>query len=344
MHPLPNSQPVVHLHWIRETSARGLAAPVSETLTSLDGLPDSVRNLVRTAKLPEVEIQLPLSRSADTRESDWTWTRTGHTFHARHEEDGPDAQAHLLAVILAIQAATCSEVPVTICAPGLPAGPFGGWASAQHICRSGGGLLAAPAERTRTYSAAYRPLSLRVQALLRSWLPATLLADPVSLASRNAAWPLLVWSAASPVTGEHVDRLAIDPLDSGLIRRALHGAAPRLESLLAVAERHAPEPVRHAYSPSKAGAILAEARRASQRLRPWFAAESRLVTALAGYLSRIPAWKSQSAQDSARLYRDVRIAWQEVESLLRKPPFRDAATGLPAHLLLESVRVLEALD
>ncbi len=336
-----DAAPQVHLHWVRETPSRGLELPVSSTLTSLDGLPPSARQAVAAAAplAPDgaVELHLPPAGKSSLLPSgplSFQSPAPGRLHAVAGFDQTPDATlAFQQAVVLALRAISADSTPLSI---------FSG----SDLVPVSSGLSSAPAERSRRYASVYKTMSLRLQEAIRAAALPVLL-PTLDWDNRSLTLPLLVWAAAKPVVGEHVDQLAVDVLDGDSVRRSFRGLAPRLAPLLAslrdsLAARRAPDSLLAVYAPARASAITDQFRRQSRLVHLLFSNERRLITSLVHFLSRIPDWRDSHHADPAAAYREIRSAWARVEGHTRDFYRRCPCLQLGPIVLAEALRSLQS--
>ena len=346
----------VHLHWVRETPSRALELPVSRTLHSLDSLPECVQNAVRATGLPELELHLPPFVAATVSYEDWCdglrfrQDAAGRLIASSANDSDPLATMALhQAMTLIFRAIANEETPLTIVAEPGPSAILRQPLAARHVCLPGGGLAAAPAERSRHYDRTYKAISLALQAAIRDSLPPAHVESIAQFEDRQHVHSLLAWSAAAPVVGRTVDQLGLDIFNARMLKRAFDGVpgrlAPRLAEVREILVRHgAPKLIRNSYSPSKAGHISRHCRERSRFLNLLFMNEFRLISAFVHFCTRIGSWRERGGQKPKRVYREAREAWAEVEVHIRGFYQRHRHSAIGSVLLLEAVRVLEAVD
>jgi len=91
-----------------------------------------------------------------------------------------------------------------------------------------------PSERESIFFEAFRPVSTAVQAMLRTWLPASWFAELKQYRNITTAYPLLVYAATKPFHGRPRGQYTYDDLDDALVSRAFRSAARRLPRMLDV--------------------------------------------------------------------------------------------------------------
>lgn len=351
------ADPQVHLHWVRETPSRGLDLPVSSTLQTLDALPPCARAAIRATGLDTVELHLPPYRplaapylNAWFASLSFRQDAAGRLV-ATHADD-PDPLATMAlhqAIVLALRAVSGDTTPFTVVAEAPPVSLLRRPLAIRHQCAPRGGLAAAPAERTRQYYRVYRSISRALQTSIREIVPPAHINGIDQFADRLHIMPLLTWSAAEPVLGLRVDELGIDVFNREMLDKAFRGLPARLAARLTevreILHRHRAAPfLRTCYQPKEAARIASHCRRQARFLNLLFMNEFRLILGLVKFCARIEEWRNDGAADPAAVYRSVRDAWEEVEVLIRRFYQRRRHSALGSLLLLEAVRVLEAVD
>ncbi|MBI2688654.1 MAG: hypothetical protein HYX27_20315 [Acidobacteria bacterium] len=351
------SAPKIHFHWVRETPSRGLEMPVSQTLTSLETLPPCVQKAVLATGLAEVEVHLPpyLAVTDETCEQWLDSLRFRQDAVGRvnavssNDPDPLTSMAFHQAVVLALRAIGGGTTPLTLVAE-TPASPvLPRQLPKRHVCSPRGALAGAPGERSKHYAYIYRHVSIALQNALREALPGANLPTVDALADIPQAHSLLAWGSAAPVVGRHVDQLAVDVLDRQLIKRACVGMDERFYYALAAVHEvltrlDAPRAVRDNYDPENAVTALQHCRRYPKVLHLLFANEFRVIQAFVLFCASIEKWRAKARGNPAVVYREVRESWKDVESRLRRFYRRQPQCGFGSLLLVEAVRILEAID
>ncbi|MFN0101710.1 MAG: hypothetical protein ACKV2U_06420 [Bryobacteraceae bacterium] len=347
----------VHLHWVRETPSRALELPVSKTLHTLESLPPCVQTAVRATGLQSVELHLPPYRPAYY--PDFSAWLAGLQFRndavgrliatSADDADPLASMAYHQAIVLVLRAISGDATPLTIvaepaCSP-LLRQPL----ATRHRCAPQGGLVNAPAERSRDYHRTYKPLSIALQWAIRETLPPARVESTAQFADRDHTLALLSWSAAQPVVGRYVDQLGVDVFSKDMLDRAYAGLPRRLADRLAevrdILGRHGVDPaVRDSYKPSQAAEIAQHCRVRARFLYLLFCNEFRLISAFVQFCARIPAWRERGAANPALVFREVRDAWEDLETLIRRFYQRHRHSSIGSRMLMEAVRTLEAVD
>ena len=351
------ADPQVHLHWVRETPSRALDLPISSSHQSLQSLPPCVQMAVRATGLKTVEVHLPPYRPAHAPHLE-AWL-TGLRFRqdavgrliAIHADD-PDPLATMAfhqAMVLVMRAVSQDNTPLTIVAESANSPLLRQPLALRHRCSDGGGLSNAPAERASGYNRAYKRISSALQAAIRESMPPAHLQSVGQFADRDHTLALLTWSAADPVVGRHVDELGVDVLSPQMLTRACSGLskrlAPRLAEVHEILARHrAAAGIRESYNPAGALRIANHCLRRRSFIHLLFSNEVRLISAFVQFCARISGWRARAAGNPASIFREVRDSWEGVETIIRHFYLRRPYSALGSILLLEAVRVLEAVD
>jgi len=95
----------------------------------------------------------------------------------------------------------------------------------------------APHELNAAYFRTWQAVSLAVQRALRCWIPEIYFRDPARYEDRDAAYPLLVYTASRPCRGRPQTEFTYDLADEEMLPRALHQIGGSLQSVLKTAER-----------------------------------------------------------------------------------------------------------
>lgn len=350
------ASPQVHLHWLRETPSRALEFPASQVLDSPDSLPPSLRTAVLDTGLPVVELHVSPYRHGEAVSFE-AWcdalairTDAGGRLIATRAAD-PDPAATIAfhqAMILVLRAVAGDRTPLTLVAEPAPSAVLSQPVPRVHRCQPGGGLAAAPAERTKHYFASYRNVSVAIQLALRQYLPPAQIDSLRTLEDRSVAIPLLVWSAANPAFGRNVDQIGVDVHSKTMMDRAFRHLPVRLVPLLTEAHDILAgngldaEALRY-YKPSRAEKIAANCRAARRPIHQLFFHERRLIDGFVNFCIQIEAWRKEAgAGTPGRVYRAARAAWEGVEVDIRRLAHRRFHATLGSLLLVEAVQALEA--
>jgi len=351
------SNPRVHLHWVRETPSRALHLPFSTSLETLDSLPLSVQTAVRDSGLNTVELHLPPYRPSHhggigeyAAGLQFRQDAAGRLIATRPDDPDPLAtMAYHQAIVLMLRAISGDPTPLTITAESprspLLRRPLARW----HRCAGEGALAKAPAERSAGYNRAYKAVSTSVQAAIRESLLPAHFTELEQFAERQHAHALLTWSAAAPTVGRHVDEIGVEVLNPQSVNNAFRGLtrnlATRLEEVREILVRHRANPVEYAhYNAGKAAKIATACRKRPRFMNQLFANERRLISSFVGMCARIPEWREKAAGNPAAVFRQVRDSWEDLEVQCRGFYQRRPHSFLGSILLVEAVRVLEAVD
>lgn len=346
------ARPQVHLHWLRETPSRALEVPASQVLDSPDSLPPSLRTAVLDTGLPVVELHVSPYRPGEAASleewCDGLAIRTdaaGRLIATRAADPDPAAtMAYHQAMVLVLRAVTGDQTPLTVVAESAPSAVLAQPAPRVYRCAPGGGLAAAPGERTKHYFPSYRNVSAAIQIALRQCFPPLQLDSVEALANREVALPLLVWSVANPAYGRTVDQIGVDVHNQAMMDRAFRQLRSRLVPLLtdvhAILTSHgiAGDVLRH-YNPIRADQIINTCRAARRPLHQFFFQERRLIDGFVNFCIQIEAWRKLTGPQA---YRAARTAWEGVEVDIRRLAHRRFHATLGSLLLVEAVQALEA--
>lgn len=217
--------------------------------------------------------------------------------------------------------------------PEWPAGPF----HAKLIIELSGRLFQAwsraPLPRDPRFGEAFGRVSLRLQQLLRLWLPALWFSDPAHYAPASAAYPLVAYQAtplwqAGPASGFTCDTTlgpAVTQARRGALE-ALPGVASAIETRL---RRHGHEALAKHYARNRVRDIIRHARPGS--LYPALLRnEGFLMDELIGIVSRLRELKWTLASASSGAGRLLNQAAGETAHAIRRrlaSPFREVAVS-----------------
>ena len=351
------ADPQVHLHWVRETPSRALDFPISSSPQSLKSLPPCVQTAVLATGLATVELHLPPYRPSHSPDlAAWLaklqfrQNAAGRLIGTPDDDADPRAtMAFHQAMVLVMRAVSGDTTPLTIVAEHGLAGILPRPLAARHRCAPDGGLAKAPAERGFGYDRAYKATSIAIQTAVRAAVPPAHIGSIDSFSEPDQTLAILTWGAAAPVTGRHVDELGVEVLKPRMIGVAFYRLPDRLAVRLAevreILLRHRASPVIcDSLKPSRAERLGEQCRRRPKLLNQLFSNEVRLISNFVQFCARISGWRARAAGNPASIFREVRDSWEGVETIIRHFYLRRPYSALGSILLLEAVRVLEAVD
>jgi hypothetical protein len=121
--------------------------------------------------------------------------------------------------------------------------------------------------------------------------------------------------------------------------------APRLEEVLEILRRHdAGIVIRKAYSDTYSARIAREYRRNSRHVNQMFVNEAGLINTFVQFCAQIPGWRERYPAGPGLVYREIRGQWKRLDIHFRYFCQRRAYPELGTMLLIEAVRILEAID
>lgn len=221
-------------------------------------------------------------------------------------------------------------------------------AAVEHRYMAPGAFGAAPREARAGYGAAYKEMSKRLQKLLREWVPPHAAVPGGIWDTPGSAAALLAWTAARPVTGEHVDELSPNVMLEYLIGRSLRSAEQRMSRTLqslSAPMADAPAAIVRIFQPDNAKRVMEMAVREMPLLLQLYQAESRLVESVVLFCAHsqehVEALQNLPEVENRESRVAVELLWRECVNAVRRFPGPEPAYPLLNRLLIAALDVLE---
>ncbi len=208
-----------------------------------------------------------------------------------------------------------------------------------------------PHPSTPEFEAAILRVSMALQTMMRSWLPALYFADPEHYQDLGAAWPLLVYAAGRPYQSRGRRDYAYDAMDRKSVAAAAASALPALPGLLADARQKLlaaglRRKVRH-YEPTRPEGVIHDSLR-----RPQFTALLSADAFLVQDMIRLAetgrdlrsSWAKDPRAVVKRLSRDGAYFVKSFHSRLKRLYGGNEVLGLSSLVLVEATAALAGVD
>lgn len=212
--------------------------------------------------------------------------------------------------------------------------------------------LDAPSLRQAGFDEVFERVAVRLQVMLRSWLPALWFRSPERFANLKEAYPLLAY-AASPLAQEcKAASYTLDPTRAGIVlivregirkrgQAVLERAARRLSRMSALDAAEATSP----YSPGHASKLARIVHRRSRPYEALLRREARLMEELLRFPSRIReirlVGKTESSQAGYTVSKTAGRIAHDLRKAMKGDYVEEPAAALEQLLLMEATAALQ---